>query len=149
MRILPREVDPSIFHMQTSGEEAGGAVSFADIGGLNEQIRELREVIELPLNPELFEWESRHRRGRVKLFWLGPWLPISTPPFSRGLGHCRHKYFGESARIIEKGLDLPEIMHPVLSLWMKLMPLDRDSLKERRPIEKFNGPSWSSSNGWL
>jgi 26S proteasome regulatory subunit T4 len=55
MRILPREVDPSIFHMQTSGEEAGGAVSFADIGGLSEQIRELREVIELPLtNPELF-----------------------------------------------------------------------------------------------
>jgi SpoVK/Ycf46/Vps4 family AAA+-type ATPase len=37
-----------------SGEEDGG-VSFSDIGGLNEQIRELREVIELPLtNPELF-----------------------------------------------------------------------------------------------
>lgn len=29
--------------------------SFSDIGGLTEQIRELREVIELPLtNPELF-----------------------------------------------------------------------------------------------
>jgi 26S proteasome regulatory subunit T4 len=53
MRILPREVDPTVFHMQ-AGEEDGG-VSFADIGGLNEQIRELREVIELPLtNPELF-----------------------------------------------------------------------------------------------
>ena len=53
MRILPREVDPTVFHMQ-SGEEDGG-VSFADIGGLNDQIRELREVIELPLtNPELF-----------------------------------------------------------------------------------------------
>lgn len=53
MRNLPREVDPTVFHMQ-AGEEDGG-VSFADIGGLNEQIRELREVIELPLtNPELF-----------------------------------------------------------------------------------------------
>ena len=53
MRVLPREVDPTVFHMQ-AGEEDGG-VSFADIGGLNEQIRELREVIELPLtNPELF-----------------------------------------------------------------------------------------------
>lgn len=53
MRILPREVDPTVFHMQ-SNEEDGG-VSFADIGGLNEQTRELREVIELPLtNPELF-----------------------------------------------------------------------------------------------
>jgi 26S proteasome regulatory subunit T4 len=53
MRVLPREVDPTVFHMQT-GEQDGG-VSFADIGGLSEQIRELREVIELPLtNPELF-----------------------------------------------------------------------------------------------
>ena len=39
--------------MQSSEEDGG--VSFSDIGGLNEQIRELREVIELPLtNPELF-----------------------------------------------------------------------------------------------
>jgi Proteasomal ATPase OB C-terminal domain len=54
MRILPREVDPTVFHMQAT-EEEGKGVSFSDIGGLNEQIRELREVIELPLtNPELF-----------------------------------------------------------------------------------------------
>mmetsp|Transcript_34495 Transcript_34495/g.39311 ORF Transcript_34495/g.39311 Transcript_34495/m.39311 type:complete len:435 (-) Transcript_34495:184-1488(-) len=53
MRLLPREVDPTVFHMQSGEDEA--KVSFSDIGGLNEQIRELREVIELPLtNPELF-----------------------------------------------------------------------------------------------
>jgi 26S proteasome regulatory subunit T4 len=53
MRLLPREVDPTVFQM--SSDEGGGAVSFSDIGGLTEQIRELREVIELPLtNPELF-----------------------------------------------------------------------------------------------
>jgi 26S proteasome regulatory subunit T4 len=53
MRVLPREVDPTVFHMQSSEEDGG--VSFSEIGGLNEQIRELREVIELPLtNPELF-----------------------------------------------------------------------------------------------
>jgi ATP-dependent 26S proteasome regulatory subunit len=53
MRILPREVDPTVFHMQSS--ESDKKVSFSEIGGLNEQIRELREVIELPLtNPELF-----------------------------------------------------------------------------------------------
>lgn len=53
MRVLPREVDPTVFHMQSSEEDGG--VSYSDIGGLNEQIRELREVIELPLtNPELF-----------------------------------------------------------------------------------------------
>jgi len=55
MRILPREVDPTVFHMQSGEERDGKGVSFSDIGGLNEQIRELREVIELPLtNPELF-----------------------------------------------------------------------------------------------
>ena len=52
MRLLPREVDPTVFQMQSEEE---GKVSFSDIGGLTEQIRELREVIELPLtNPELF-----------------------------------------------------------------------------------------------
>ncbi|KAG2177927.1 hypothetical protein INT43_003174 [Umbelopsis isabellina] len=52
MRILPREVDPLVYNMSL---EDPGAVSFAGIGGLGDQIRELREVIELPLmNPELF-----------------------------------------------------------------------------------------------
>ncbi|GMF09462.1 unnamed protein product [Phytophthora lilii] len=52
MRYLPREVDPTVYHMLN---EDAGNVSFSSIGGLNEQIRELREVIELPLtNPELF-----------------------------------------------------------------------------------------------
>ena len=53
MRALPREVDPVVFNMLT---EDPGDVNYSDVGGLNEQIRELREVIELPLiNPELFQ----------------------------------------------------------------------------------------------
>jgi len=53
MRILPREVDPVIFHMMS---EDPGNVSFNEIGGLNDQIRTLRETIELPItNPELFK----------------------------------------------------------------------------------------------
>ncbi|CAO3642550.1 unnamed protein product [Cunninghamella echinulata] len=52
MRVLPREVDPLVYNMSV---EDPGDISFAGIGGLGEQIRELREVIELPLmNPELF-----------------------------------------------------------------------------------------------
>jgi 26S proteasome regulatory subunit T4 len=52
MRALPREVDPVVFNMLS---EDPGNVAYGDIGGLSEQIRELREVIELPLtNPELF-----------------------------------------------------------------------------------------------
>jgi hypothetical protein len=43
--------------------EDPGSVSFAGIGGLGEQVRELREVIELPLmNPELFEVGPHHAR---------------------------------------------------------------------------------------
>jgi len=53
MRILPREVDPIVYHMVS---EDPGKVSFGDIGGLNDQIRTLRETIELPIiNPELFK----------------------------------------------------------------------------------------------
>ncbi|KAI0230252.1 26S proteasome subunit rpt4, partial [Massospora cicadina] len=52
MRHLPTEVDPLVYNMSL---EDPGSASFAGIGGLSEQIRELREVIELPLmNPELF-----------------------------------------------------------------------------------------------
>jgi len=53
MRPMPREVDPSVFNM-ISGDDSAN-VGFGEIGGLGEQVRELREVIELPLtNPELF-----------------------------------------------------------------------------------------------
>ena len=53
MHSLPREVDPSVYQMLS---EDPGSVSYSSVGGLHEQIRELREVIELPLtNPELFK----------------------------------------------------------------------------------------------
>jgi ATP-dependent 26S proteasome regulatory subunit len=42
MRMLPREVDPMVFNMSL---EDPGQVSFSGIGGLSDQIRELREVI--------------------------------------------------------------------------------------------------------
>lgn len=53
MRVLPREVDPMVFNMMS---EDPGKVDFSDIGGLGDQLRILRETIELPLtNPELFK----------------------------------------------------------------------------------------------
>lgn len=52
MRPMPREVDPTVFNML---HEESSSIDFSEIGGLTDQIRELREVIELPLtNPELF-----------------------------------------------------------------------------------------------
>jgi ATP-dependent 26S proteasome regulatory subunit len=41
MRLLPREVDPLVYNMTM---EDPGIVTFTGIGGLSEQIRELREV---------------------------------------------------------------------------------------------------------
>lgn len=50
---LPREVDPMIY---TMAEEQKYDIDYDSIGGLEEQIREVREVIELPLkNPQIFE----------------------------------------------------------------------------------------------
>lgn len=40
-RYLPREVDPLVYNMS---HEDPGNVSYSEIGGLSEQIRELREV---------------------------------------------------------------------------------------------------------
>jgi len=56
MRALPREVDPVVHNMKHEEPGKGpSSISYASVGGLNEQIRELREAIELPLiNPELF-----------------------------------------------------------------------------------------------
>ena len=52
MRYLPREVDPLVYNMS---HEDPGSVAYSEIGGLQDQIRELRECIELPLmNPDLF-----------------------------------------------------------------------------------------------
>lgn len=41
MRYLPREVDPLVYNMS---HEDPGVVTYSAIGGLSEQIRELREV---------------------------------------------------------------------------------------------------------
>lgn len=52
MRILPREVDPGVHNMLA---EDPGNVKYSDVGGLTNQIRDIRETVELPLtNPELF-----------------------------------------------------------------------------------------------
>jgi len=53
MRILPHQVDPTIYNMMM---EDPGKVPYSSVGGLQNQIRDLRETIELPItNPELFK----------------------------------------------------------------------------------------------
>eukprot|EP00742_Colponemidia_sp_Colp-10_P002548 GILJ01002723.1.p1 GENE.GILJ01002723.1~~GILJ01002723.1.p1 ORF type:complete len:394 (+),score=67.56 GILJ01002723.1:75-1256(+) len=110
MRALPREVDPMVYHML---HEDPGNVSFSEIGGLGEQIRELREVIELPLsNPELFTRVGIKAPKGVLLY--GP-PGTGKTLLARALASnieanflkvvasaIVDKYIGESARIIRE-----------------------------------------------
>lgn len=89
--------------------EDPGSVSFAGIGGLGDQVRELREVIELPLmNPELFEvsgWARLrlHATGAsfVLLGGLGQRGLVTASGVS-GVGRCRRSgwWAGEDVRVI-------------------------------------------------
>ncbi|KAI0035360.1 26S proteasome regulatory complex ATPase RPT4 [Vararia minispora EC-137] len=110
MRILPREVDPMVYKM--SLEDPGGA-SFAGIGGLSEQVRELREVIELPLhNPELFSRVGIKPPKGVLLYGppgTGKTLLARAVAATLNTNFLKvvssaivDKYIGESARVVRE-----------------------------------------------
>lgn len=110
MRILPREVDPLVYNMTTFEP---GEISFNGIGGLNEQIRELREVIELPLkNPELFTRVGIKSPKGVLLYGppgTGKTLLAKAVAATIGANFIFSpasaivdKYIGESARLIRE-----------------------------------------------
>eukprot|EP00484_Ammonia_sp_Unknown_P020026 CAMPEP_0197030184 /NCGR_PEP_ID=MMETSP1384-20130603/9465_1 /TAXON_ID=29189 /ORGANISM="Ammonia sp." /LENGTH=389 /DNA_ID=CAMNT_0042459479 /DNA_START=128 /DNA_END=1297 /DNA_ORIENTATION=+ len=110
MRRLPREVDPMVFKML---DEDPGNVSYKSIGGLNDQIREIRESIELPLtNPELFARVGIKPPKGVLLY--GP-PGTGKTLLARAMANqmdCKFmkvvssaivdKYIGESARVIRE-----------------------------------------------
>lgn len=73
MRVLPREVDPLVYNMSL---EDPGSASFAGIGGLGEQIRELREVSEQHKSALV----SALRRVQGELYWSEV-LPIKEGCF--------------------------------------------------------------------
>merc|ERR1719480_381965 len=110
MRQLPREVDPLVFNML---HEDPGKISYQEVGGLTEQIRQMREVIELPLtNPELFKRVGISTPKGVLLY--GP-PGTGKTLLARAMAHNMtanflkvvasaivDKYIGESARIIRE-----------------------------------------------
>jgi 26S proteasome regulatory subunit T4 len=110
MRRLPREVDPLVHNMSV---EDPGDVSFEGIGGLSDQIRELREVIELPLlNPELFSRVGVRAPKGVLLYGppgTGKTLLARAVAATLDINFLKvvssaivDKYIGESARIIRE-----------------------------------------------
>lgn len=110
MAVLPREVDPRVFNMRA---EDPGDVKYDEIGGLGEQIRELREVIELPLtNPELFERVGVKAPKGVLLYGppgTGKTLLARAVASNMECNFLKvvssaivDKYIGESARIVRE-----------------------------------------------
>lgn len=111
VRILPREVDPHVYSMKTLDSDK--PVSFQEIGGVQEQMREMREVIELPLtNPELFHRVGIQPPKGVLLYGppgTGKTLLAKAiasnvdANFLKVVGSSIvDKYIGESARVIRE-----------------------------------------------
>lgn len=110
MRMLPREVDPLVHNMLS---EDPGSINYAEIGGLGEQIRQLREVVELPLtNPELFQRVGIKAPKGVLLYGPpGTGKTLLARAISSNIdasflkvvaSAIVDKYIGESARVIRE-----------------------------------------------
>eukprot|EP00923_Selenidium_pygospionis_P006908 GHVN01011883.1.p1 GENE.GHVN01011883.1~~GHVN01011883.1.p1 ORF type:complete len:423 (-),score=65.76 GHVN01011883.1:1226-2494(-) len=110
MRKLPREVDPMVFNML---HESPGNVAYAEVGGLSEQIRQMREVVELPLtNPELFKRVGIKTPKGVLLYGppgTGKTLLAKAMASNMSCNFLKvvasaivDKYIGESARVIRE-----------------------------------------------
>ncbi|KEG15552.1 26S protease regulatory subunit [Trypanosoma grayi] len=111
VKVLPREVDPQVYRMQFMGDEKG--VSFQEIGGLQEQMRQMREVVELPLtNPELFNRVGITPPKGVLLFGppgTGKTLLAKAIASNVDAAFLKvvassivDKYIGESARVVRE-----------------------------------------------
>ena len=108
--ILPREVDPMIASM---ADENKIKIDFAAVGGLTEQIKEIREVIELPLkNPDIFKRVGIKPPKGVLLYGppgTGKTLIARVIASTVGVTFLRvvasaliEKYIGESSRMIRE-----------------------------------------------
>ncbi|ERE92576.1 26S protease regulatory subunit 10B [Cricetulus griseus] len=145
MRYLPREVDPLVYNMS---HEDPGNVSYSEIGGLSEQIRELREVIELPLtNPELFQ--------RVGIIPPKGCLLYGPPGTGKTLlaravasqldcnflkvvsSSIVDKYIGESARLIREMFNYARDHQPCIIFMDEIDAIDYEAIVKLS--DGFNG----------
>jgi proteasome regulatory subunit len=114
VEVLPSRKDPYVLGMEV--EEAPN-VSYSDIGGLEEQIREIKEAVELPLlKPEVFKKVGIDPPKGVLLYGMpgtGKTLVAravaheTKATFIRLIGsELVQKYIGEGARIVRELFDL-------------------------------------------
>jgi proteasome regulatory subunit len=123
MEILPSVVDPLVQVMEIS--EKVSDVSYADIGGLGDQIQEVRETVELPLlRPELFIKVGITPPKGVLLFGspgTGKTLVVravanaTNATFIRIIGsELVQKFIGEGARMVRELFDMARSKAPAI-----------------------------------
>ena len=85
--ILQDEVDPMVAVMKV---EKAPLESYADIGGLEEQVREIKEAVELPLtNPELYDDIGIKAPKGVILYGVPGTCLLYTSPSPRDVEEAR------------------------------------------------------------
>lgn len=120
MEILPSKKDPLVLGMEI--EEAPD-ISYGDVGGLGEQIKEIRETVELPmLRPKLFKKVGIEPPRGVLLYGqpgTGKTLLAravaheTRATFIRVIGsELVQKYIGEGARMVREMFELAKEKAP-------------------------------------
>lgn len=120
MEVLPSKKDPLVLGMEI---EEAPEVSYRDVGGLEEQIREIRETVELPmLKPELFKKVGIEPPKGVLLYGspgTGKTLLAravaheTRATFIRVIGsELVQKYIGEGARMVREMFELAQEKAP-------------------------------------
>ncbi|KAL6120539.1 hypothetical protein NUSPORA_02713 [Nucleospora cyclopteri] len=121
-KILSKEVDPLIHNM---AEESPKNLNFEAVGGLDDQIREIREVIELPLkNPEIFQRVGIKPPKGVLLYGppgTGKTLLARIVASTMDVTFLKvvasgliEKYIGESARMIREMFAFARLKAPCI-----------------------------------
>ncbi len=122
MCVLPSPRDPMVFGMEV---EEVPDITFSSIGGLDSQIAELREIVELPLKrPDLFQAIGIEPPKGVLLYGppgtgktlLAKAVANSTEAtFLRVVGsEFVQKYIGEGARLVRELFDLAKNKAPAI-----------------------------------
>ncbi|NJE05273.1 AAA family ATPase [Thermococcus sp. M36] len=122
VELLPSEKDPSVLGFEVIERPE---VSYKDIGGLNKQLQELREAIELPLkHPELFERVGIEPPKGVLLYGppgCGKTLMAKAlarevnATFIRVVGsELVRKFIGEGARLVHELFELAKEKAPTI-----------------------------------
>jgi proteasome regulatory subunit len=123
VELLPTSTDPMVQGMELM--ENVPDVSYADIGGLDEQIREVREAVELPLiSPELFKQVGIVPPKGVLLYGppgTGKTLTAkavaheSNATFLRVIGsELVQKFIGEGARLVREIFQMAKKKAPAI-----------------------------------